>query len=249
MKKLCIRWEEVEKAEKENHKKQRKHGLAKRLTAFGLTCVMLFVTGVAANNYTLEQVNYPIYINGEQKTTDKPVLNLDGSTYVPLRFMSENAGMEVNWDAEQGIQVYDMYKYHGIVVSAFSQLVMTLDNMAFSNMTAYSNEFTVSNPTHSGDLESFQSYKNNIPDLYIHLDNIRKVPIDILSSFSSSYEEFLQSTESILDEMLNLVIAMQNDTLDSSSIANKSYELTQKCLELRSSVSFSEQLLIEFFAE
>ena len=101
MKKLCIRWEEVEKAEKENHKKQRKHGLAKRLTAFGLTCVMLFVTGVAANNYTLEQVNYPIYIDDIQQTTDMPVLNLDGSTYVPLRFVGEGSGLEVNWDGDK----------------------------------------------------------------------------------------------------------------------------------------------------
>jgi len=46
---------------------------------------------------TAEVVNYQIFINGEKKTFNQPVTNINGSAYVPLREVAENLGLDVKW--------------------------------------------------------------------------------------------------------------------------------------------------------
>ncbi|MBQ7668149.1 MAG: copper amine oxidase N-terminal domain-containing protein [Clostridia bacterium] len=63
---------------------------------------MLFGSGVLAGT-TLDaiQVSFPILVNGEAKTFDKPVVVIEGSTYLPLRAMGNVLGVNVSWNEEK----------------------------------------------------------------------------------------------------------------------------------------------------
>lgn len=54
--------------------------------------------------YILTQVNYPIIVDGtEYKSGDLPILNYQGSTYVPLRAMSDLLEADMEWHKEAKI--------------------------------------------------------------------------------------------------------------------------------------------------
>ncbi len=63
---------------------------------------MLFGSGVLAGT-TLDaiQVSFPILVNGETKTFDKPIVVIEGSTYLPLRAMGNVLGVNVSWNEEK----------------------------------------------------------------------------------------------------------------------------------------------------
>ena len=66
-----------------------------------LLLVILIPATVFAGSgqFTLTQVYYPIISNGQSiDTEDKPVLNLDGSTYLSVRKLSEALGIPILWD-------------------------------------------------------------------------------------------------------------------------------------------------------
>ncbi len=60
----------------------------------------LICSGVAfaATSFNALQATFPILINGSKWTTDKPVVVIDGSTYLPLRAMAEVLGVGINWN-------------------------------------------------------------------------------------------------------------------------------------------------------
>ena len=75
--------------------------LLKKFLSSLLMFSVLFCSEVYAADVTCTQVDYPIYVDGVLLPVDNlPVLNLNGSTYVPLRKVSEGANLYVNWDAE-----------------------------------------------------------------------------------------------------------------------------------------------------
>ncbi|MDP4180740.1 MAG: stalk domain-containing protein [Bacillota bacterium] len=43
--------------------------------------------------------NKTVTVNGKSKTIDVPPQIIDGRTFVPVRFVSENAGLKVNWES------------------------------------------------------------------------------------------------------------------------------------------------------
>jgi len=49
--------------------------------------------------YVATAANYPVYVNGAPYVDgDRPLLNVDGSTYVPLRAIGELLGAQVEWN-------------------------------------------------------------------------------------------------------------------------------------------------------
>lgn len=63
--------------------------------------VVLLPTTVLAGSgqFSLTQVYYPILSNGQNiDTQDHPILNLQGSTYLPVRALSEALGIPIIWD-------------------------------------------------------------------------------------------------------------------------------------------------------
>ena len=261
MKKLCIRWEEVEKTEKENHKKQRKHGLAKRLTALGMTFVLLGATSIAANNYTLEQVNYPIYINGTQQTTDKPVLNLDGSTYVPLRFVGEGSGLEVNWVGEKSeiwientasvdlksymsacIAYYDLFKNAKSLYNWRQDYIKEVKT-CYANHTSYpENSFNVmKGMANSSEVyEIFEPYyaafeNSSVPEIR-GLVNEFKEDVDgliqALDGWVSELETIYQAGANLTEEQCNEISLVSNP--NSSKMLHASLSAAERFKELSS---------------
>lgn len=59
------------------------------------------VTAVAGD-FLVERANFPILVNGKAWTTDKPIVTIDGSTYLPLRALGNALGVKVAWNDEKG---------------------------------------------------------------------------------------------------------------------------------------------------
>ena len=67
-----------------------------------LTCVAL------AANWNVELANFPILLNGIEWKTDKPIVTIDGSTYLPLRALGDALGVKVEWNNEmQRVEIGD----------------------------------------------------------------------------------------------------------------------------------------------
>ena len=81
--------------------------MKKRLQGFiifitGLILGAMLFTGITvlAANYQASTATFPIYINGEEWKTDKPVVVIDDSTYLPLKSLGDVLGVEVKWNSE-----------------------------------------------------------------------------------------------------------------------------------------------------
>ena len=66
----------------------------------GFLCCLILVPSVyALSDYLCKVVEYPVYIDGVEYSTEKlPLLNYEGNTYAPLRSILETAGLTVKWD-------------------------------------------------------------------------------------------------------------------------------------------------------
>ena len=67
-----------------------------------LAILVLSFVGFAFSNQELlaQVVSFKVFVNSEEKTFKKPVVVIDGSTYISLREAGETLGMEVDWDGE-----------------------------------------------------------------------------------------------------------------------------------------------------
>lgn len=60
------------------------------------------VTSAAAfTAYTAYKADFPILIDGEKFTSDKPIVTIDGSTYLPLKALGDALDINVSWDEKR----------------------------------------------------------------------------------------------------------------------------------------------------
>lgn len=92
----------------------------------GLLLGMSFLV-MAAEQYTAIKVSFPVLVNGKALVTDKPVVTINGSTYLPLRVIGEVLSVPVNWNSQlsrveigntpsttlHANQIVQMMKYNG----------------------------------------------------------------------------------------------------------------------------------------
>jgi hypothetical protein len=67
-------------------------------------CILMFTVPSFAETvkqYILVKPAYPIYVNGlVYESSDLPVLNYEGNTYVPMKAVGELLGASVTWNNE-----------------------------------------------------------------------------------------------------------------------------------------------------
>lgn len=56
---------------------------------------------VFAEEFVAERASFPILVNGQEFKTDKPIVTINGSTYLPLRAIGEALGVRINWNEEK----------------------------------------------------------------------------------------------------------------------------------------------------
>ena len=65
----------------------------------GCLIALVLITSVSfAQSYEALKASFPIVIDGERWTTDKPIVVINGSTYLPLRAIGEVLETSVNWN-------------------------------------------------------------------------------------------------------------------------------------------------------
>lgn len=52
----------------------------------------------ATMDYLAKNASLPVIVNGKTLTTDKPIVTIDGSTYLPLRAMGSALGVSIVWN-------------------------------------------------------------------------------------------------------------------------------------------------------
>lgn len=69
----------------------------------GIMGVMNITTyAVEKNEFIAQKAEYQVMIEGNELETDKPIVIINGTTYLPLTSLSEALGMKVNWNSEKG---------------------------------------------------------------------------------------------------------------------------------------------------
>jgi len=64
--------------------------------------LLIGITGTGiASQYIVEDAKFPILVNGKEFKTDKHIVTIDGSTYMPLRAIGEALGVKVNWNEDK----------------------------------------------------------------------------------------------------------------------------------------------------
>ena len=82
--------------------------MKKFLSGLIIGAIVSGIIGVFAANYMAETANFKIMVEGEIFETDKPVLAVDGSTYLPLKAIGEALGVPVVWNgAERRVEIGD----------------------------------------------------------------------------------------------------------------------------------------------
>ncbi len=72
----------------------------------GLLVGALITAGIsvgaqAVKQYIAKEVNYPIIVNGKTFKADKPIVSINGSTYMPLAVMGNALGVKVAWNGDK----------------------------------------------------------------------------------------------------------------------------------------------------
>ncbi|QGQ93797.1 hypothetical protein EHS13_02190 [Paenibacillus psychroresistens] len=78
--------------------------MKKVVIAFILGCALTASTNVFAKDikeYVLTQIGYPIMVNGQEFKSDSlPALNYQGTTYLPLKSISDVLNVKVEWNKD-----------------------------------------------------------------------------------------------------------------------------------------------------
>lgn len=77
--------------------KQRLQGI---IIGLVIGCTLTAGCIVFAKSFEAITAQFPILVNGKEWTTDKPIVTIDGSTYLPLRALGEALNVKVEWNSE-----------------------------------------------------------------------------------------------------------------------------------------------------
>lgn len=71
-----------------------------------ILCAVAIIASVFASAKEIEQlianiVSYKIVVDGVEASFQKPVVSINGTTYVPIRELCENLGIDLNWNEEE----------------------------------------------------------------------------------------------------------------------------------------------------
>lgn len=72
--------------------------------------------------YIVYESPYPMYVNGKEVKLDKPILNYNGSTYIPLRATADILGVPVDFDGG----IIKIGKENNVTTSTNSENIPTL---------------------------------------------------------------------------------------------------------------------------
>ena len=78
--------------------------MKKRLIILLVALAIFIIPTSASSHFTLEPVNYPVIVNGQQLKTNSPLMIYNDSvTYAPLRAICEQAGLKVSVENGQAV--------------------------------------------------------------------------------------------------------------------------------------------------
>jgi len=63
-------------------------------------CIGVYAVGI--NQFTATKATFPVLVNGKTFTTDKPIVVINGSTYMPLKAIGDVLGVKVSWNNDLG---------------------------------------------------------------------------------------------------------------------------------------------------
>lgn len=205
--------------------------------------VLMNITAYAESGkiYKTVSVAYPIIINGTKLNSDLPVLNLNGSTYLPLRKVSEAVNVNISWD-ETNREVLiqknknpniDLCKSYALIMRAFSStkaasafnvlndnIVLAKDNIVFENDLNEYNNMIIEYNKYVDRLKSVKQVCDNVKSLYPDCDYVNlNMSLDALYNALNCQSEAIAHLEnyyktndkSYIDSMYSSLILATGD--------------------------------------
>jgi len=154
----------------------------KPLVIGSILCVsILSFTPVFATvqQYILTKISYPILVNGEEYTNDElPVLNYNGSTFIPLRAVGDMLNTKVEWNEE--LKRVEIGKMSPIINS--NKPLSASDN-SYMDYNSYENIFIDLNGEGLYSSILNKSFLEDSNGIYTTVDNMT----DILNIIAGNY--------------------------------------------------------------
>jgi len=66
-----------------------------------VTAMSLSVFAANTDIFQAQKATFDVFVNGEKFETDKPIVAIEGSTYLPLKAIGEVLNVSVDWNEEQ----------------------------------------------------------------------------------------------------------------------------------------------------
>lgn len=152
---------------------------------------------VTLGNQTIEAPvgkDYAI-INGDKTTVAVPALLINGNTYVPLRFISENLGAKVDYDAKTRGIVLSMQKYMNeeqgfemVVPTGWTVGKETDDGVEISLDDIIQGQIGFADPADGIDASNFNTFAEGCFEEYSDQDELETFVND-LCAYALYYEE------------------------------------------------------------
>lgn len=165
------------------------------------------------NNMLLTIDSKTVVVNGENKTTDVAPAIYNNRTYVPVRFVSENFGLDVDWDNATSTVILKtkqntnfskeeneyLLKRESYRISIEKE-VAELKSYFFENSSKYTEE------------EVMEKYYNHTKNIEENIENIKN--LDVPSKFKTSHDlllEALDFTKEMLPQFKEALIDGNSD--------------------------------------
>jgi hypothetical protein len=139
----------------------------------------------AVKQYMLTEASYPIYVNGAKyEDAERPILNYEGSTYVPLAKLGDITGVDYKWnEAQKRVEI----EVSGVTVKQKVYSDYTKDVPNFAYVVGIPDGKRIENTSSKS-----VSYKYDVTDA---LDSNLDKYIAALEAAGFVYEDYTSSEE------------------------------------------------------